>query len=424
MSFLKKMFGKKDPVEDLQQRHERQDWAGILSAAKSINLSELPEEDQQKITAWKTDAGNALAQINIEEGQWAQKSGNLLRAREDFQLAMELACTDELRKRAKEALAALERGEMLPEEEVDTDGPAVHAGCNTCATTTEGPAIDPEETDLDEEARMELLLATLPEELADRYMSAGPEFREAWLMAQEGENKQALQLLKNVPETERNALFLYERGALMARTGQNNKARQDLQAALAAEPDLFPAFDSLTQVLVAMNKVGDLEKLLKQSLAEERFVALCWTRLAELHAHRREFEPALAAGMKAIDEGVNDPNLIVLCAQILESMERYDEAEAILMRLPSGGCGGGAHPMLAEYWLRRGKNHNKALESFKGALRQERDNPRWLLRIAQVYVAKGWKKEAAEQIQRLMQQGNNIPEQIRREVNAVADQLK
>ena len=104
-------------------------------------------------------------------------------------------------------------------------------------------------------------------------------------------------------------------------------------------------------------------------------------------------------------------------------MERYDDAEKILMRLPAGVCGGGVHPMLAEFWLRRGQNHNKTLESFKGALRQERDNPRWLLRIAQVYLAKGWKKEAAEQVQRLMQQGN-LPEQIRAEVNAVADQLK
>ena len=49
-----------------------------------------------------------------------------------------------------------------------------------------------------------------------------------------------------------------------------------------------------------------------------------------------------------------------------------------------GGCGGGAHPLQAEFWLRHGKNLDRALESFKGALRHELDNPRWLLRIAQV----------------------------------------
>jgi hypothetical protein len=56
-------------------------------------------------------------------------------------------------------------------------------------------------------------------------------------------------------------------------------------------------------------------------------------------------------------------------------------------------------------------------------MRQETDNPRWLLRIAQVYLAKGWKKEASEQIERLMKQGG-LPDPIRAEVKSVADQLQ
>ena len=79
--------------------------------------------------------------------------------------------------------------------------------------------------------------------------------------------------------------------------------------------------------------------------------------------------------------------------------------------------------MLAEFWLRRGKDFDRALESFKGAMRQERDNPRWLLRISQVYLAKGWRKEASEQVQRLMSQGE-LPEELRAEINALADQLQ
>jgi predicted Zn-dependent protease len=48
---------------------------------------------------------------------------------------------------------------------------------------------------------------------------------------------------------------------------------------------------------------------------------------------------------------------------------------------------------LAEFWLRQNKNLDKALETFKGALRQGTDQSRWAMRIAQTYVAKGWKKE-------------------------------
>jgi tetratricopeptide (TPR) repeat protein len=423
MSFLKKMFAKKDPVEEMRQFHARQDWAGLLSTAKRVDRDELDESHQTEIAAWENEAGDALASINLEEGAWSQKSGNLLRAREDYQLSIELARSAELRERAEQALASLDRGE-LPQEvaEVD-DGPAVHAGCNSSCTTAAGPAVPNEEMDLDEETRMELLLATMPTELAERYLAAGPEFRQAWLATQDGEEKQALELLSKVPEAQRNALFLFERGALMARSGQHKKARQDLQAALTTEPDLFPAYDALAEVLIAAGDIGELEKSLKLNLAAERFVGYCWARLAELHVQRRELEPALAAGLKALDEGLLDPGLITLCAQLLEQKERFDEAEALLMRMPTGGCGGGAHPMLAEFWLRREQNLNQALESFKGAMRQERDNPRWLLRIAQVYLAKGWRKEAAEQVERLMKQGE-LPEQIHAEIKSLADQLK
>lgn len=424
MSFFKKIFSKKDPVEEMRQLFNRQDWAGVLSAAKRLDRIELDDALLAEVGKWEEQAGDALAKINLEEGTWAQKSGNLLRAREDYQLAIGQARSVEIRKSAEDALIALDRGELPEGEEPETpESPAIHAGCNSSCSSSTGPEVDPQDTDLDEEARMELLLATLPQELAERYLNAGKEFRLAWLAVQNGEDKHAIELLEQVPPAERNALFLFERGALMVRGGQNKKARQDLQAALTAEPDLFPAFDALVEVLVATGRIDELEKTLKQNLATGRFIGYSWARLAELHAQRRELEPALAAGLKAIEEGITDPGLTSLCAQLLEHAERFDEAEALLMRMPGGGCGGGVHPLLAEFWLRRGKNFDQALESFKGAMRQERDNPRWLLRISQVYLAKGWRKEASEQVQRLMSQGE-LPEELRAEINAVADQLQ
>lgn len=399
MSLFKKIFGKKDPVEEMRRLYAQQDWASLLNAASRVEKSAL------------------------DEGSWAQKSGNLLRAREDYQLAIELARSAGIRERAEAALSALDRGELPPSREEAAAGPAIHAGCNSGCSSATGPAVTREAMDLDEEARLELLLATMPGDLAERYLAAGTAFRQAWLAAQDGDDGQAMELLAKVPEAERNALFLFERGALMLRNKQPKKAYQDLQAALAAEPDLFPAYDALVEALLATGRIGELEKSLKQNLAAERFIGYSWARLAELHARRQEPEPALAAGLKAIEEGIMDSGLYTLCAQLLEQAERFDEAEALLKRLPGGGCGGGAHPLLAEFWIRRGQHYDRALESFKGAMRQERDNPRWLLRISQVYLAKGWRKEAAEQIELLMSQGG-LPEQIRAEVKSVADQLQ
>ncbi len=373
------------------------------------------------MTTLEHEAGDALASLNIDEGLWAHKSGNLLRAREDFQLAIEQARSEKVRKRAEQALFALEQGD-LPTDETESEEPATRGtGCNTCS-----PAVSPDEdagTDLDEDTRMELLLAPMEPALAERYLAAGKEFRKAWLATQDGDEKLALKLFAEVPNDERNALFLFEKGSLLARSGQTRQARKELQAALTLEPDLFPAFDALVEVLLAGNQTDKLEKLLKQNIAEQRFVGYCWARMAEIDATRGKLEPALAAGLKAVEEGIADPALFVLCSQLLERQERYDEAEALLKRLPGKGCGGGVHPMLAEYWLRRNQQLNKALESFKGAMREERDNPRWLLRIAQVYFAKGWQKEATKQVEQLMQYGN-LPEPFRSETKLLADQLK
>ncbi len=424
MSFLKKMFGKKDPIDEMRELHARKDWVSLLNVIKRVDQTALDAELQAEVTAWKNAASDALATTNLEEGLWAHKSGNLLRAREDFQLAIEQAHTESLREAAQQALATLEEGGALAEEDASEDGPALHAGCNTGCGPSCGPTdasdVADDDIGLDEEARMELLLATLPPDLAQRYAEAGTEFKQAWLASQDGEDQLAQEHLAKVPESERNALFLFERGALKARSGQPAKAADDLRAALTAEPGLFPAFDTLVGVMAATGQREKLALLLKQNIAAEQFTGYCWARLAELHAQRGEAEPALAAGLKSLEEGLVDPGILTMCAQLLERSERFDEAEALLMQMPGGGCGGGAHPMLAEFWVRRGQKLGSALESFKGAMRQERDNPRWLLRIAQVYLAKGWKKEATEQIEQLMQQGG-LPEEILAEVKIAAE---
>lgn len=421
MSFFKKIFGKKDPVDEMRLLYGRKDWAGLLVVARGVDRSTLEENLCAEINIWETEAGDSLASVNLEEGAWAHQSGNLLRAREDYQLALEQARSTALRERAKQALAALEKGERRKPEIVEEEAGG-HAGCGTCQTS-EAPDFTEDDHDLDDEARMEVLLAALPAGLAERYSAAGESLQQAWLAVQDGDDQRAMALLNKVPQQERGALYLFERGTLQARNGRLKQAQEDLRSALTLEPDFFHAFAALLDCMVASKRFDAVAALLKEQIAAKKFTGYCWARLAEWHARRGETEAALAAGMQGLEQGINDAGLLTLCAQLLEEAERFDEAEALLRRLPAGGCGGGAHPLLAEYWLRRGRELNRALESFKGALRQERDNPRWLLRIAQVYLGKGWRKEAAEQIERLMQHGD-LPEQLRAEVKTVADQLQ
>jgi tetratricopeptide (TPR) repeat protein len=415
MRFLKKMIGKRDPVEELRRLHAAGDWAGVLAVGRNVALDELEETTRAAAAQWLSEAGDSLARLNLDEGNYAWQANNLLKASEHYQLALDQARDPALRLQVEAKLASLQDAPTTGTDKAEIDdSSACHSGCGPSCGPTAGQG-EHDQTQLDSESRLELLLVGYPPELASRYAASGPAFRRAWLAVQDGEDDLALDFFAQVPEAERDALYRAELGALQLRRDQPDAAIDLLQQALRDDPDHFLAYDSLVIALTSTGRIEQLLSVLKQSIAEDRFVGYSWARLAELHAQRQETELALAAGLKALDQGLQDANIIGLCAQLLERLERFDEAEALYRRLKAGGCGGGVHPLLAEFWLRRRINLDQALESFKGALRQEQNNPRWSLRIAQVYQGKGWRKQANQQFEALMAR-SDLPEALRKEL--------
>jgi len=419
MSFLKKLFGARDPLERLRQCCERREWAAALHLAEETDWDSMEAGARDAAAALAREAGDRLAELNLAEGEDAAAIGHTIRAREHFQLALDQTRSASLRERIEQALDRLERGTVVSPPAVVDDSAA--GSCGSDCGPSCGPMAEPDAAsgpaDLDEETRIELYLGTLPADLAERYAAAGPEFLRAWLEAQEGDPRQALALLDHIPEAERNALYFSERGVLRMRCEDLRGAEADVRNALKEDPGLFPAFETLAALLATAGRVKELEEQLQDAISQKRFVGFSWSRLAHLRAGRGDLAAALEAGNRALATGAVDMETLVLCARLLEREARFDETEALLTRLPAGGCGGGAHPLLAEFWLRRSKNLDRALESFKSSLRQERDNPRWLLRIAQVYLARGWKSEAAEQFDRLLSRPD-LPEETRSEARA------
>lgn len=423
MGILEKMFGKRDPVAQVRRDFSQQNWAAAFTAVRLLDRSQFSPEMQQEMADIERQAGDRLAELNLFEGEGEVRHGRLLRAREHFQLARQQAQSPELQERAEASMVELERGSATTASEspVPSGG-----GCTDCGppggSASKGSEIVPDDS-LDDEARFEILLATLPENLARRYAETGPAFRRAWLASHDEDPQPALALMTEVPESDRDALFYSERGNLQARSGDFAAARTDLAKALADDPDLFVALSGMVELLAAEGALQEAEQLLRKTLANERFQGYCLANLAQLHARRGEDDQALDLATRALATGQAGQDSALLCARILEQKERYAEAEAMLAKLPAGGCGGGAHPLLAEFWLRRGKHLDKALETFKGALRQEPGSPRWVLRIAQVYLARGWHGEAAAQLDRLLAH-EGLDEELRREVQATADQLR
>ncbi len=336
----------------------------------------------------------------MEEAEACLRSGETERAVEHLDLAAQQARSAELAER----IEAHRRQIDSPEQ----PAPAVEAAASSCCSTgcgTGAPATEHAaggEIGLDEQTHLDLILATYPADIAERYEQAGATFKRAFLLAHENREEDARQLLEEIPESQRDDLYYFERGALRARTGEAEAARDDLEDALRLNPQQPLALDALFRLLIQLGQTGEAEGRLKSELEQGRHTAYCCARLAETAARRGDFDSALQLAQRSLEEGNREPETVLLTASVLERKGRLDEAEAMLASLGGGGCSGGVNIHLAEFSLRHRRNLDKALEAFKGAARQEPDEPRWTLRMAQVSLAKGWRKDGEKLLRKAL----------------------
>lgn len=393
MSFFNKLFGSKDPLDQLRRAVQQKRWADALIFGESFSTRQLPVAALDELKALLDTAGDALAQMNLDEAEACQRCGDPDRAAEHFALARQQARSTQLQQK----LAATKMGaeQQTVQEEPSLSGDHnCHSSCSSGCAPSAGAAPAPSALkDLDAHTRWELMLATYPAELADRFAASNENFQQAVLAAHEGDDQSALKFFEQISPAERDDLFYFERGALHAYSGETPSARRDFAKAIELNPKLLLALDALITLEMENGWEKEAEQRLQQLLAAGDAPILCFERMALLHYRKGDIPAATSLGKQALALGSREPQTILLTARLLEAAGNLNAAEGILGRLEGGGCGGGGPVALAEFWLRHNRNLDKALESFKAAFRQEGDNPRWALRIGQVYLAKGWKKE-------------------------------
>lgn len=407
------LFGKKDPLDRVRRAASEQRWADVLMDAQRVHRDALADEGRAELEALLSEAGDSLARLNIEEGEACRRGGDRLKAAEHFRLAQEQAFSATL---VNQAQAALARTLPQAEGKASTAGtPEVPAGgCAAgCGQTpgVSGAGFAQDETHFDIETQLELALSGYPEAMADRYRQALPDFIEAVLTAHRGDDAQALRLLNALPEPARDDLFYFERGTLHARRGNGEKATADLRRALDIAPGNRVTYTALLETYLAANQLDDAEILIQQGFDQGLDEGLLFGRLAEVHARRNESGRALETAQQALAAGECDSRTIMLAASLFEQNGRLAEAESLLQRLGAGGgCGGGVNIALADFWVRHGRELQRALDTFNKALQQEPDNPVYLLRVAQIYLGRNWQREARPLLDRLLHSPNVTPE--------------
>lgn len=418
MSLLRKLFGGGDPLEPLRRSSRQKAWADVLARGESLDPDRLDPSARDEFEKLVYEAGDALAELNLFEAEACLRSGNKERAAEHLALAAAQARSEGIKQRISGSRSA--PGRTAPPAAPIPVPVAKASSCCPSGCGSGGGHSEAHAKELDEAVRMELIVTAYPPEWARRYGSLHGHLRRAVLLAHEGEESEALEAFDQVPVSDRDDLFHFERGAVLARRGNVDQARQDLENALAINPEHLLARETLIDIDFARGDLQAAEARLQTLLDRGEAPGFAYGRLAAIEASRGQIEAALAHGRQALACG-SDPQVVLLTAALLERDGNAAEAEAVLGRLPTG-CGGQNVP-LAEFWIRHGKNLEKALAAVQGALRHEPDNPRWRVRIAQIYFAQGRRAEAAHLLTQALDAPSLDPE-MRQEAESLIEDCR
>ncbi len=389
MGFLGKLFGAKPDAEKMRRALAQRNFVEALHIGEDLQAAGGADTEVEQMLV---EAADGLARRNLEEGERLLAAGEIARAKEHLQLAGEQARSSALLEQIKGVNPA------APEDRsVATPQKTAAGGCGGCASAP--LPVEQVEAVQDAEAHFELLLASYPEEMRANYQAASADFRRAVALIHEGEDAAARNLLEQFDASEQDSIYRFELGSLYARQGLTAEGRALLEQALLNEPANLLFLDAL---LAVQESSASARQLLEAQAARGADAAFCQARLCELSVRERDFSTALALARKALAGGYATAEFLVLAASLLEQAGVLDEAERLLSGLPGGGCGGGINLHLAEFWLRQKRELGRVLDAFNGACRQEPENPRWQLRVAQTYLARSWKKQGFDLLRRVV----------------------
>ena len=426
MALFKKFFAPADPLSNLRKAFSRGQWADVLSLGNILDPGSCPAEVQVELADLLQQAGDRLAEINLTEAEAFFRAGDEERALEHLGLAANLAVSANLRGRVAEVRAANEKIYARPAEKEEVPAPACgcDSGCGpvACAPDENDEAFALDDSELDLDSRLELCLGGYPPGTIERYLTLDEELKTAIVAAHSGATQAARETFCRVAESARNADYHYEFGILLGRCGETEVAIKALQHCLAQAPGHALAGEVLFGFLVAAGHREQAGAVLQDLESGGLPPAFCLARRAILGALDGDYNQALAHAEAAFQNGNREGDLLVLLGQLLERRGSLDRAEEVFaLTAGGGGCGGGGISVpFAEFCLRHKRQLDRVLEGFKSLWQQDPGNPKWMLRTAQTYLAKGWTAQGRQLLQKLLAR-DDIPATLHDEARAALE---
>ena len=294
--FFKKDYSKvKGKAESLfASGHFAEARSRYLDAVAIINESNENVSELDFLHRRIADAGNRLAEMNIDEAEAAYRSGNDLKAAENLQLALELADDVSLRQKAE---SLLQSSGIINKKTEEVPPVQKSHGCATCSTS--GHKTEDIHSDIPDSLtpteRFQLLINTLPGDLPQRYSELGEKFASAYLFAYDDDFNEADRLYNEILESEKSDIVLYEKGILHFRAGD----------------------------------LTGCEMLFKYSLTINNSNPLAHLGLAQLYADTRRFDEASVILSAMIQADILPEQSLIMQGDIYTAQGFYDKAMQI-----------------------------------------------------------------------------------------------
>lgn len=310
-----------------EARHDYEEAFNLLK-------SDTPEDVAHYLTARISATGNQLALMNLQEAAHAFQSGNIAKAIEHAELALEQAEDVTIRGNAEDFIQKTTRPDS---QEVP---PAHGHSCNSCSGSHHATTATSESsTDfLSVSERYELLIQPLPGNLSQRYREMGERFAYAYIAVHDERIEEGYRIFRELSQETQSDILEYELAIIDFQAQRLSESEKRLNAALRINSGNPLCYLALVQLLIGTNRLPEAVTLLQHMIASGHLSDHALIMLGDVLQMMGDVEAALGNYIEAL----NIPSIAKTAAEkaipVLDGLGRTEDAQALAKRYLKGCC--------------------------------------------------------------------------------------
>jgi tetratricopeptide (TPR) repeat protein len=279
-------------------------------------------------------AGNQLATMNMQEAVHSLQSGNLVKAIEHAELALEQAEDDTIRGNARDFIEKVE----LP---VSHEAPQSHGhSCSSCSGDHHATAATSEiSTDfLPLMERFELLIQPLPGDLSDRYRQMGERFAYAYIAVHDERVEEGYSIFTELSREQKSDILEYEIAIIDFQAQRLFDCETHLKAALSINADSPLCHLAMVQLMIETKRLPEAANILQHMIISGHLADHAVIMLGDVLLMMGDVDAALERYIEAL----NLPSVAKTAAQkaipVLDNLGRTADSQALAKRYLKGCC--------------------------------------------------------------------------------------